>query len=96
MLDIIRCQDGQLDGTTDTVVGTQCGSLGCKPLTIYIGLDSVLVKIELYINQLIAHHIHMALQNNGLAVLHTLGGGLTYNHITGFVNFCIQIVALAP
>ena len=38
----------------------------------------------------------MALQDNGLAVLHTLGGGLTYNHITGFVNFCIQIVALAP
>ena len=96
MLDVVASQDSQFDSTSDTVVGTQCGSLGCQPLAVNICLDGILVEVELYIHQFIAYHIHVALQDYRLAVLHTLGGRLTYNHIAGFVYFCIQIVALAP
>ena len=47
-------------------------------------------------HQLVAHHVHVALQNHRLAVLHTLGGRFAYNHVAGFVYFGIQLVALAP
>ena len=96
MLDIVAGEDGQLDGTADTVVGTEGGSLCRQPFTVDIGLDGVLVEVERHVYQFVAHHIHVALQDHRLAVLHTLGGSLADQHVARLVNFRLQSVALAP
>ena len=74
--DIVGSQDGQLDGATDAVVSTEGGTLCRQPLTVDIGLDGVLVEVELHIHKLVAHHIHVALQDHRLAVFHAFGGRL--------------------
>ena len=64
------------------VVGTQCGTLSTHPLAVNISLYGVLVEVEVHVNMFLAHHIHVALQNQGRAVLVTLRGRLTYQHVT--------------
>ena len=64
------------------VVGTQCGTLSTHPLAVNISLYGVLVEVEVHVNKFLAHHIHVALQNQGRAVLVTLCGRLTYQHVT--------------
>ena len=72
MLNVVGLENGQLDGTTNTVVGTQRGAFGAQPLAVNVGLDSIVVKVEVHIDQLVAHHIHVALQDNRLVLLVTL------------------------
>ena len=96
MLDVVALQQRQFHRTADTIVGTQCGTFGSQPLTINVGLDGVVVKVNLIVHQFVTHHIHVALQDNGLTVLHTWRGRFTDNDIARLVNIGCQSVALAP
>ena len=87
VLDVVGSQQRQLHRTAYTVVGTQRGSLGGQPLAINIGLDGVVVEVYLVVHQLVAHHIHVALQDDRLAVFHTLGGWFADNDIACLIDF---------
>ena len=95
VLDVVALQDGKLYGVADAVVGTQCGALGCEPFAVDIGLYGVLAEVEVHVNQLVAHHVHVALQDDGLLIFVAFGGRLSDNHVAGFVHFRFQSVAFA-
>ena len=88
MLDILSLKDGQLDSTTDTIVGTKSGTFCLQPVAVNISLDSILVEIEVYIHQLVAYHIHMTLQDNGLLIFVTLSGRFANENITNPIRHC--------
>ena len=96
MLNVVGGQDGQLDGTADAVVGAQSGSLSRQPLAVDIGTDGILVEVELHVYELVAYHIHVALQNDSLAILHARCGSLADNHVASLVDFRLQSSALTP
>ena len=85
MLNIVACQNCQLDGAAYTVVSTQCSSLSLEPFSINVSLDGVFVEIEIYIYQFIANHVHVALQDDGFSVLVAWSGSFADEHITGFI-----------
>ena len=86
VLDVFRRQQRQFHSTSDTVVGTQRGTLSGEPLTIDIGLDGVVVEIYLVVHEFVAHHIHVALQDDRLTVLHSLGGWFADDDVAGLVD----------
>ena len=95
VLNVVGGEDGELDGIAYTVVGTECRPLGVQPVAVDIGLDGVLGEVEVYIHELVADHVHVALQNCRGTVLKTLRGGLADKHVAGFVDFRLQTVTLA-
>ena len=96
MLDVIAVEDGQFDGTAYTVVSTQGGALCSQPLAVDIGADGISVEVELHIYELVAYHVHVALQDDGLPVFHARRSSLADNHVTRFVDFGVEIAALTP
>ena len=94
MLYVVAVEYSQFHSYTDTVVSTQCGSLGTHPLSIYIRGNALLVEVNLYIRQTVANHIHVALQDNRLAVLISRGSSLADNHVAHFIDFRLQTTAL--
>ena len=95
MLDVRTAQDSHLHGHADTVIRAQRCTLCLHPFAVHISLDGILVKVELHIGVLLAHHVHVALQDEGLAVLHSRSGGLADNHVSGFVTFSLQTQAFS-
>src|SRR3712207_8568068 len=63
-----------------------------RSFTIDISLDGVSVEVKLYIDKFVAHHVHVALQNNGGTILITRCGGFADNNVSGFVYFCFKIM----
>ena len=94
MLNIVACQDSQLDGAAYAVVSTQCGSLSLEPFSIYVSLDGVFVEIEINIHQLITNHVHVALQDDGFSVLVAWSGCFADEHITCFIYQRFELVSL--
>ena len=87
MFNIVAVQDSQFHRYADTVIGSQRSSLGTHPFSVNIRGDALLVEINLDIGQAITHHIHVALQNNRLAVLISRCCSLADNHVAHFVDF---------
>ena len=96
MLDVVAIKDGQFDGTADTIVGTEGSTLSRQPFAVDVCLDGILVEIELHIDEFVAHHIHVALQDDGLAVLHPFGGRFADNHVARLVHISVESVTLTP
>ena len=46
--------------------------------------------------RLLRDHIHVALQNNAAAFLHSGGSGGTHDHVTGSILLCLDAVVFAP
>ena len=88
MLDVVGIEDGQFDGAAYAVVGAEGGAFGCKPLAVDIGADGVVVEVELHVDQFVAHHVHVALQDDRLAVLIALGGWFADDDVARLVHFC--------
>lgn len=70
VLNVVGIEDSELYGIADTVVGTEGSALGVHPLSVDISLDGILGEVEVDIDELIADHIHVALEDNGRLVLH--------------------------
>ena len=95
MLNIVGCEDGELDGTSDTIVSTEGSTLCLQPFSIHISLDGILVEIELHIHQFIANHIHVALEDDGVSILISWGGSLANQDVASLINYSLKVVALA-
>ena len=70
---------------THTVVGSQCSTFGTYPLAVHVWLNRVVFEIVLYIFVLLRNHIHVCLQDNGLAVFHSRSGRLAVNDVSCFI-----------
>ena len=95
MLNIVACQNCQLDGAAYTVVSTQCSAFCLKPFSVYVSLDGVFVEIEINIYQFIANHVHVALQDDGFSMLVAWSGSFTDEHITGFIYQRFELMSLS-
>ena len=95
MYKVFAIEDGQFDGTTDTVVGTERGALGAEPFAIDIGLNGIAVEVEVYVDQFLAYHVHMALQDDGLTVFHTRSSWFANEHVARLVDQCLEVVVFA-
>ena len=71
---------------TNAVVDTQGCSLCLHPLAVDVSLDGILREVELYVAVLLAYHIHMALQDNRLPVLHAGCRRLADNDVARLVS----------
>ena len=96
MLNVVAVEHCQFHSTTNTIVGTKCSTLSCQPLAIDICLNSVCIKVKLYIYQFVTDHIHVTLQNHRLAVFHALSSTLTNDDVTSLVNLGIESTTLTP
>ena len=96
MLDIVGGEDSEFNGTADTVVGTEGGTLSGKPFTIDVGLNGILIEVELHIDKFVAHHIHVTLQDHGLAVFHARGGRFADNHVACLIDIGGKSVLSTP
>ena len=94
VLDIIRSQYSQLCSYTDTVIGTQCSTLGTQPFAVNVSLDWVSFEIVLCILVLFAHHIYMRLQYHCFQVFHASRSRFLYQHVSCFVGFRFEIMLL--
>ena len=95
MLNVVGIEYGQLNGVANAVVGTERGALGVHPVALDISLDGILREVEVHVHELVAYHVHVALEDSGGAILVALGRGLAYNHVTGLVDLGLKAVALA-
>ena len=84
-------QRGQCGSNTDTVVGAKRGAVGTHPLAIDDSCNRGVFEIEILVVAL-AHHIHMALQNNRRGVLMTRGGRFAHNHVTNLIGMSLNAV----
>ena len=96
MFDVVAIEDSQFDGTADTIVGTKGSTFGCQPFTVDIGAYGVVVEVELHVYQLIAHHVHVALQDDRLAVLVAWRGWFAYDDVARLVDLGVESSAFAP
>ena len=85
-----RREHSHLHGHANAVIGSQRGALGLHPLAVYPGLDGIMVKVERHILVLLAHHVHVALQDDGLAVFHARGGRFADDDIACIVPAGVQ------
>ena len=95
MLDVIGVENGQLDSIADTVVSTECGAFGVHPVAVHISLDGIFGEVEVQVDQLVAHHIHVALYDGRSTVLITFRGGLAYQHVARVVDLGLKSMIFA-
>ena len=95
MLNVVAVENSQLDSATDTVVSTKSSALGSEPFAVDVGLDRVVEEVDVNIYELVAYHIHMALQTNHRSVLVSLGSGLADDNVAGLVNLGFEIALTA-
>ena len=95
VFNVVAVENRQLDGTADTVVGTERRALRAKPFAIDVSLNGILVEVEFHINQFLADHIHVALQNHRRAVFQALRGRLADDDVARLIDFCFQPTAFA-
>ena len=85
MLDVVGLKNGHFHGYANAIVCTQRRAFGLEPLTVYIGLNGIFVKIEFYIFVFFAHHVLMTLKHSGLAILIAGGGWLANQYVASIV-----------
>ena len=95
MLNVVAVEDSQLNGAADAVVGAERRALGLHPFAVDNGQNGVVVEVVLHLGQLLAHHVHVTLQDDGGLLLHARRGRLTDDDIASLVNQRVQVVALA-
>ena len=52
-----------------------------QPFAFDDGLDGVFLEVVFLVAVLLAHHVHVGLQDDGLAVFHALGGGHAHDDV---------------
>ena len=95
MLDIIGSEDGEFNSATDTIISTEGGTLCLQPFTIYVGLDGILMEVELYIHQFVANHIHVALEDDSISVLISRSCSLANQNVSCFIDQSLKLVTFA-
>ena len=81
-------QDSESCCDSDTIVGTESRTLSVNPSVGNMRLDRILVEVMLYVTILLADHIHVTLEDDGLTVLHAWCSTLADDYIARLV-LCI-------
>ena len=89
MLYVVAVEDGKLYGAAYAVVGTEGCALGCEPFAVDVGLDGIFREVDINIDELVAHHVHVALKDEGGAAFLALGCGLAYDDVSCLVDLCL-------
>ena len=95
MLHLLIGKDSHGSSHTYTIVGSESRTLRFEPLAVNPWFYGILCKIVLNVGTLVAHHIHVTLQDNGLAVLITRSRGFLYKHIAYTVGYRLVAKTLA-
>ena len=77
---------GHYRGHSEAVVSAESGALCLYPITVNVSLYGVCLKIVRAVFLLLRHHIHVSLEDYGLAVFHTRSGRLSHNDVAGLVR----------
>ena len=80
----------QRHGDTDTVIGSERRAFGLEPLAVHVGPDRVVHEIMLDIAVLLAHHIHVRLEDDAFVVLISRRSGYAHDHIHRFIRHTLD------
>ena len=89
-------QGGQGQRYANAVVRAQRGAVRRYPFAVYIGADGICEEIVRTVGGFLRHHVHVALQDNALAVFHAGRGRNTDDDIAGIVLDGLKAMGLAP
>ena len=95
MLNVVAVENSQLDGAADAVVSTKSSAFGSEPFTVDVGLDRVVEEVDINVDELVAHHVHVALQANHWSVLMALSSGLADDNVASLVNLGLKVALTA-
>ena len=85
-------QHGQSRRHPDAAVRTQRRPLGLHPLAVDPRADRVVLEVELHVRVLLAHHVHVRLQDHRRAVLVTRRRRLAHHHVPDGVLLVFDVV----
>ena len=95
MLNVLIGRQCHSDSYSDTVVTAQGGALGEDIIAVMSQIQAVSLHIDGAIGIFFADHIHMALNDDRLVVLHTAGAGNENNHVVQLVLNVTQALLLS-
>ena len=81
-------------GATQSVVGSEGGTLGLYPLAVDVGLYGVLLPVVLYVIVVLGHHVEVALEDDALEVLHAGSSRLADDDVAHLVADGLQTEVL--
>ena len=90
VLNVVRFEQSHFHSDSDAIVSAERSAFRFHPFTIDIGLDGILREVEVDVAILLADHIHVALQDDCLAVLHSWGCRLADDDVSCFVSAGIE------
>ena len=94
VLDAIVGEHSKSRSYTDAIVGTQGSAIGLEPFTVNDEADGVVHKIVVNTLVAFAHHIHVRLQDDGLAVLHARSSRFGDDYIAGLIDLSSESARL--
>ena len=95
VLNVVRFQYGHFHGHANAIVGTKRCAFSFEPFAVNVGLYGIVFEVECHVLILFAHHVHVALQNDSLAVLISRCGRLANANVARFIYLSFQSEALA-
>ena len=88
--------DGQGRSHADAVVSAEGRAVGMQPLALDDRLDGVFLEVVLLVAVLLANHVHVGLQDDGLAVFHALGGGHGHDDVATVFLDIADVMVFCP
>ena len=87
--------DGHDRGHAETIISTKRGALCLHPFAVNPRLDGVGLEVVLRLGCLLRHHVHVGLQDDALAVLHSRRSGFAHVDVSGRIFHGIHAAFLA-
>ena len=84
----------QGEGYTCAVVSAEGSAVGLHPIAVDACFDGVVFEVVNDVGVLFAHHIHMGLHDERLAVLTAWGGRTADEDVAGLIDLAVEVVLL--
>ena len=94
VLDIVALEHSQLHGHSDAVVCPERGAFGFHPIAVYITLDGIFGEVEFDVDEFVAHHIGMALQDHRLSIFVARCGRFSNDDIVRGIDIDVEPMLL--
>ena len=96
MLDVLGFGHGQGEGKAEAIVGAEGGAAGFQPFAFHLRLDWVGEEVVLDVGVLLRDHVHMALEDDALAVFEARGCWYAHYDIARVVRKGFDFVVFRP
>ena len=93
MLDVVSVKQCQFHSDADAVVSTKGSAFGAEPFAVDVCLDRVIVKVYVALRKLLAHHVHVALENYSVTVFVSRGRIFTDENVASLIYDCLKSTA---